>query len=276
MPASNPASSPHPSSSSYYASVWSKFAASTNRISGFRSRHFKLERFSADSYDYGLACCIRVISPAPRAMSRQAGPSIVLSVLIVCFFAVALFQRDSPRARAGHGRSPAREAVARAAPAATGATRSAQAREHKPTSRATVQSKMSSISGESSIETSANRVPGAAPNSRSVDSRTGRSEQPVALGSDRPGERIPQASARAKGRIQQPASPGVPRKPDSARSAQSAFTTVRESETIEDVSSRVYGTSEHGDLLWRANRDTLPKRNSPLSTGMLLRTPRIR
>ncbi len=35
---------------------------------------------------------------ANTAMNRQAGPSIVLSVLIVCFFAVALFQRDPPRA----------------------------------------------------------------------------------------------------------------------------------------------------------------------------------
>ena len=239
----------------------------------------KLELFPADSYDYDLAFCIRVISPTPRAMSRQAGPSIVLSVLIVCFFAVALFQRDLPRARAPDaGDRRARESVARTfAPTPGGRTQSAKARDRKPhTSRVTVQSKMSSMPGEHSIFTSAKRVPAAAADSRPLDSRTGRSEQPVALGSDRPGSRVPEVSARAKGRMQQPASTGLPRKPDSARSPRSAFTTARESETIEDVSSRVYGTPEHGELLWRANRDTLPKRNSPLARGMLLRTPSVR
>jgi hypothetical protein len=209
-------------------------------------------------------------------MSRQAGPSIVLSVLIVCFFAVALFQRDSPRTRGGHGRSQARESVARTASPAAGTTRSAQDADHKPTSRATVQSKMSSLPADDSICASVNRVPAAAADSRSRDSRNGRSEHPVALGSNRPGKGTQEESARAKARIQQPAATSQPRTPDSARSGRSTFTTVRESETIEDVSSRVYGTQEYGDLLWRANRDTLPKRKSPLSTGMLLRTPRIR
>lgn len=44
-------------------------------------------------------------------MSRQAGPSIILSVLIVSFFAVALFQQDLNRTRIGRSRSSLRKSV---------------------------------------------------------------------------------------------------------------------------------------------------------------------
>jgi hypothetical protein len=211
-------------------------------------------------------------------MSRQAGPSIVLSVLIVCFFAVALFQRDLPRSRAKGGRSQARESVARTSPPAPGRTQSGQARDEARNSQAAVPSKTSPVSGDRPIFDSALRAPSAA---KALDSappgvRPRRSGPPVAHGSDRPGEPIRQASARAAGRTPQPVSTAPPRKTGPARNARSAFTSALESETIEDVSSRVYGTPEHADLLWRANRDTLPQRNSPLVTGMLLRTPSIR
>jgi hypothetical protein len=62
----------------------------------------------------------------------------------------------------------------------------------------------------------------------------------------------------------------------SARRPQSAFTVVQAFETIEEVSARIYGDAKLADSLWQANRDTLPERNTPLSTGMLLRTPGIR
>jgi hypothetical protein len=42
------------------------------------------------------------------------------------------------------------------------------------------------------------------------------------------------------------------------------------------VALRVYGTADETDGLWRANRDALPRRDSPLSPGTLLRTPTIR
>jgi hypothetical protein len=58
------------------------------------------------------------------------------------------------------------------------------------------------------------------------------------------------------------------------RGSRSAFTVVSPGETIEDVSLRVYGTFEESDTLWRANRDALARKDSPLSPGMLLRTPR--
>jgi hypothetical protein len=208
-------------------------------------------------------------------MSRQAGPSIVLSVLIVCFFAVALFQHDSPRARAKGGRLPTRESVARTSPPTPGLARTGQARDQAPASRAPLPSGISSTPGDHSVHNGLTGAPSAAPYSGPVDVPTGHSAPPVAHGLNQPGEQIRQALDRATGRTPGPVSARPPQKTSSARSRRSAFTTALESETIEDVSSRVYGTPEHGDLLWRANRDTLPQRNSPLSTGMLLRTPGI-
>jgi hypothetical protein len=39
------------------------------------------------------------------------------------------------------------------------------------------------------------------------------------------------------------------------------------------VSIRVYGAADQTDLLWRANRDLLPRRDSALPSGAILRTP---
>jgi hypothetical protein len=64
-----------------------------------------------------------------------------------------------------------------------------------------------------------------------------------------------------------------PRKP---RQPAQAITVVEADETIADVALRVYGTTSHADALWRANRDALPRRDSPLVPGTLLRTPTIR
>jgi nucleoid-associated protein YgaU len=94
-----------------------------------------------------------------------------------------------------------------------------------------------------------------------------------------PGQ-IQQASARSS-RPKLPSVPETvasskPQKTATVRSPRSAFTVVERSETIEDVSSRVYGTPLLADSIWRANRDTLPRRDSPLATGMLLRTPSVR
>jgi len=61
-----------------------------------------------------------------------------------------------------------------------------------------------------------------------------------------------------------------------AKQPRAAFTVVSAAETIQDVALRVYGTTEQVDSLWRANRDALPHKDSPLATGMVLRTPTIR
>jgi hypothetical protein len=205
-------------------------------------------------------------------MSRQAGPSIVLSVLIVCFFAVALFQRDLPRTQSARRRSPAREAVARTAPPDTSPTRSAPHAAPVAASSAR-QGATASRPERDSICARPIRSPAPAPDSRLLDRRLDRSKD---HSSNRLGKQIHNAPARASSRMLPASSAGVQRTTEPTRSARPAFTSALESETLEDVSSRVYGTPEYGDVIWRANRDTLPKRNSPLSTGMLLRTPGIR
>jgi nucleoid-associated protein YgaU len=51
------------------------------------------------------------------------------------------------------------------------------------------------------------------------------------------------------------------------------FTVVEEGETLEDVSLRVYGTTDRATSLWRANRDQTSSRDGVLRAGMTLRTP---
>ena len=74
------------------------------------------------------------------------------------------------------------------------------------------------------------------------------------------------------------ATPGGARqgRPTGARQPRSAFTVVEANETITDVALRVYGTADEVDALWRANRDALPRQDSRLSPGTLLRTPTVR
>jgi hypothetical protein len=170
-------------------------------------------------------------------MSRQAGPSIVLSVLIVCFFAVALFQRDLPHTERRPIRPSRQEPAARPlAPKATARAR--------PEQRA----------------------------------RTAQGEISARAGSNLPTGVSAQTSARTSKKRRSASSliSSGPRNAAPTHNPRSAFTIALREETIEAISSRVYGTTEFADLLWRANRDTLPKRDSPVSTGMLLRTPSLR
>ncbi len=218
-------------------------------------------------------------------MSRQAAPSIVLSVLIVCFFAVALFQRDLPRSHPGRARSAARDPVGRTLPggvAAFGRAPSGQSEATNQTGRspASARRKLSRLSGGHPATEGKNRA-----SSGVADQKDGVRRQPLSeptrqLGSGLPPRQFQQASVRSS-RVTESSSAGptassTPQKMTSARAPRSAFTIVEPSETIEDVSSRVYGTTREADSLWRANRDTLPQRGSPLSTGMLLRTPSVR
>jgi nucleoid-associated protein YgaU len=230
---------------------------------------------------------LEMIPHAPRAMSRQAVPSIVLSVLIVCFFGVALFQRDLPRSHAGRGRTAARDSVGRTSPGrlpALGRAGSGQSETGKQASRspapAPARRELASLPGERSATDGKNRAALGA-----SDPKEGALGRPVRettrqRGSGPPPGQFQQASVRSS-RLRQPSVPEPvaarrPQRMASARGPRSAFTVVERSETIEDVSSRVYGTTLLADSIWRANRDTLPQRDSPLSTGMLLRTPSVR
>ena len=52
-----------------------------------------------------------------------------------------------------------------------------------------------------------------------------------------------------------------------------AFASVEPGEGLADVARRVYGSADAADRLWQANRDTLPRPETPLAPGTLLRTP---
>jgi hypothetical protein len=59
-------------------------------------------------------------------------------------------------------------------------------------------------------------------------------------------------------------SPALPRPP---------FTVVEPGESLVDVASRIYGSSDSTEALWKANRDQLERIDSKLIRGTLLRTP---
>lgn len=184
-------------------------------------------------------------------MNRQAGPSIVLSVLIVSFFAVALFQRDPPRPAGRRARAGAGRTIARAAPTqGRGTSRSSGG-------QAGLAEVVKPASARREVHS---RVDAGVPDSSII------SYKPASAHSSRPpgaAKIVAEASKRAQ-------QFDVPRQPGSA------FTVVEANETIQDVAVRVYGSGDLAESLWRANRDALPRRDSPLATGMALRTPNLR
>jgi hypothetical protein len=226
----------------------------------------------------------------PTAMNRQVGPSIVLSILIVGFFAVALFQRDPPRSahrrpsspldqpftRMGTERSdPPERPPARPAPFSAPAVPSAA----RPASR-------SMAANPVVVEPVQRRdSPGTASPIKVLTAARERESQAIGL-------------SHAAGPPQSPSLPGTTistrtGEPPTAASSvsalragsarttaihhpRSAFTVVEANETVRDVALRVYGREHEVDLLWQANRDTLPRKDSPLPAGTLLRTPGVR
>ena len=226
----------------------------------------------ADADDYGIAFrTSRLISTRPRAMNRQVGPSIVLSVLIVCFFAVALFQRDPSRlasraeprrsarsaGRTSPGRLPAAdgaEPVASLGPESSRTPRSPAAASHR---RRDVRRRgqRSSEPGESSAASQ--------PGSRSSATRS-----PATAPASRSGRRLRTATAER-----------APRRRRRSRSLAATIGVHRRRGGRDDRGcrpSRLRLRLDEADSLWRANRDALPRRDSPLATGMVLRTPSIR
>jgi hypothetical protein len=80
---------------------------------------------------------------------------------------------------------------------------------------------------------------------------------------------------RAVGRGHEPRPSAVHHEPGPSAQPEprSPFTVVRKGETLRDVAVRVYGSADPLDSLWRANRDLLPRQDSPLAPGSVLRTP---
>jgi nucleoid-associated protein YgaU len=181
-------------------------------------------------------------------MNRQVGPSIVLSVLIVCFFAVALYQRDPPGPSHGRGRSGEADAVARSGlPPPRGASRSTTGQSEsaellRPASAGSKVPAQPNVLDSNSSIASVKLMPG----------RSSRARDESTIGPD---------GSKNGDHIEVVRQPG------------SAFTVVDANETLHEVARRVYGSGAVADSLWRANRDALARRDSPLSAGMVLRTP---
>jgi hypothetical protein len=225
-------------------------------------------------------------------MNRQVAPSILLSVFFVGFFAVALYRHDPVPSRRVPGDSGARGAVA----ASPGLRRGAE---------------VASSAGHDPVREAASTQVGAAKRvSRETGTRTGRGSggafsggevrrldraptfaEPAAVaraagrggraGSETPSGSTRGATSARPQRLAYSAASGMPDEPNFNRSRSApvqprdAFTVVEPHETIFDVCLRVYGTTDRVESLWQANRDALPRRDSPLPPGTLLRTPRI-
>jgi nucleoid-associated protein YgaU len=183
-------------------------------------------------------------------MNRQVGPSIVCSVLIVCFFAVALF----PHSRPASSKNPPRANVH---------AERLVSRVSAPAARS--QPAGSEIEPDTPIASAELR-----PRSPAASAATAGGHPTRIAGATLSSENHAVADAAASGRDDENHS--ATRGPMST----SSVTVVQQNETMLDVARRVYGSGDQVETLWRANRDALASVDAPLSSGMVLRTPRIR
>lgn len=193
-------------------------------------------------------------------MNRHAGASFALSVLIVGFFAVILYQPDTRTSVP----SPQKRSVT---------TEPLAARDVPPPTP-----------GVPLIEATAGRIPITAeeprasiPTSpRALPTRSGPGSERVIIASslDRP------PAPRMADEADLPAARDRPTPVQTASrrfrangSPRAAFTQVGAGESLKDVAVRVYGNPDATRHLWMANRDIINDQNAPLRDGTLLRTP---
>jgi hypothetical protein len=203
-------------------------------------------------------------------MNRHVIPSMFLSVLIVCSFAVLLFERDPDAAGRKPDRNPVAKNAEERAPTSTNPTKDAASRPANstiPGKQATRQAAEPSTGptreGSVSKETKPVAPPAIAPAASAAVRDKPRSPDPDEPGTVRPSTDPSADPAALPEDSPAPVSTG-PR---------SAFTVVQGGESLKDVAVRVYGSVDRLDLLWRANRDVLPRSDSPLAPGAVLRTP---
>ena len=202
-------------------------------------------------------------------MNRHAGASFTLSILIVSFFGIALYQPDPQDPPPAAEASPAKIQTASAVPDA------------RPSAPAPTQ-------GTPLVEVEAEPIP-AAPvrevisthftrpqprpsRSPSVASPVVASKPPQSRPSRKPAASPPQ-TATTSSKPSDSLRTTSRRSLASRRSPQSAFTETVEGESLKDIALRVYGDPTSIRTLWLANRDIIPDQNSPLRGGTLLRTP---
>jgi nucleoid-associated protein YgaU len=224
-------------------------------------------------------------------MNRQAVPSVLLSVSIVCFFAVALYQRDFDSGRSANGggsrpsasrREPtqsARVGIAAAdrAGVPAGGRSAAMARpapilRPAPAPSAAVDPTAPPVpippSGTSrAVATDRVHAPGdPLRDGPARSSSLGAPLPAIRIVSDRSGparpsrslsHHVPPATARSSG----------------VKLARAPFTIVGSGETLSDVARRIYGTGDEAEWLWRANRDLVGEPGATVPPGTVLRTP---
>jgi hypothetical protein len=227
-------------------------------------------------------------------MNQQAGPSIVLSVLIVAFFAVALFPREPARPQTGSlagpieprskSNSPSTSGLAPSSLPVATTVRRGDAGGNPSLKDVRIPPRADHPTEDANDLTQQRESVHASQSPTAVSLRESRrrsTEGPSPLpGPESAGPTIRTASQRASRADPDTVSPMAGAVPltstGSPRQPRRAVTAVAANETISDIARRVYGTTDAIDTLWRANRDTLPRRDSPLSPGTLLRTPTIR
>ncbi len=172
-------------------------------------------------------------------MNRNVPASFGLSVVIVLFFAVVLYQPDPPPASVGRVEAPVRSDPSPAPLTTT----------HEV---------------EVEVSTAATIVPPTVPTTdrRSPAQASEPASAPVAVLVER---RAPTPPARTVSRRE----PIV----EAPKEPRGAFTQSRAGESLSDVAQRVYGKEDQARALWLANRDVLDRVDSPLRPGTLLRTP---
>jgi hypothetical protein len=194
-------------------------------------------------------------------MNRHVGASFTLSVLVVVFFAVILYEPEHARPTA---RSPHH------APS-TSPSPSPSPTPGVPISEAITAPPPESLgpSSVASLPESLDR-PADSPRRfppRSIEAEAEPSRLPVA----RAAPRLPAASEIELG--SRPRIHKAARRRSLSPVPRSAFTRVAAGESLSDVAVRVYGTPDAANTLWLVNRDLIDRRDAPLSVGMLLRTP---
>jgi hypothetical protein len=218
----------------------------------------------------------------PTHMNRNPVPSIVLSVSIVCFFAVALYRHDPVRAesprRSDAGPSVKPREPIKSSPAGIAAVD----RDSRPVAghgRNMVGPALPSAAGPAAPilvgrrdrRESANAADALA--GSGAEAEGGRLRRIVSETTG-PGSRVSPRPAEPAGRRGPPAEASAQAASASVRLARAPFTIVGEGETIADVARRVYGPG-NDDVQWlrRANREVLGGPGEALSAGTVLRTP---
>jgi outer membrane biosynthesis protein TonB len=195
-------------------------------------------------------------------MNRHVGASFTLSVLVVGFFAIVLYQPEgessSPQAPGSLASEPVQPSPT--APVLRPQPTPGVPLPETPTAPAP---KPSSESNRSNVAHEPSAPPPSPPEIP-VESSPGISkarldpperETKVAIPTDTP----PRVRADSRTRA--------------VSATWSGFTLVGDGESLDDVALRVYGTTESSQWLWRANRDLIDRKDASLRAGMLLRTP---